>query len=110
MNPRRRNSRATPRSNRPVDQMTQIQTKFARLAELRRQIEANKAIYEEHDRLMLELLPLFVERNSDNTEFRVKREIQIGTRRYRYTPAFLKGDELVAMSWKSVASSSGRIE
>jgi hypothetical protein len=116
MNPRNnrtlRSSRA--RSNRtvprPIDQMTQIQAKFTRLAELRRQIESNKSIYEEHDRLVEELLPMFIERNTDNTEFRVKREIQIGTRRYRFTPSFLKGDELVAKSWKSVASASGRIE
>ena len=110
MSTRRTTTSRNRRTPAPTDHMAIVTAKFTRLAQLRRQIEANKGIYEEHDRLMVELLPLFIERNSDNTEFRVKRAIQIGTRVYRFTPAFLKGDELVAKSWKSVASASGKIE
>lgn len=87
-----------------------IRAKFTRLNQLRSQLNGVKALYTEHDQLVEELLPLFIEIR-DN-EFLVHREITLGNKKYRFNPFFYdetKG-KLRANQWKSVAFKSGTVE
>jgi hypothetical protein len=93
-----------------VTMMAGIQTKFSRLKELRAKISAMKDLYREHDDLVKELLPLFIEAKPDG--FIIKREIQIGSEKYRFTPSFYdtKKAEVLAKEWRSTAFPTGTIE
>jgi len=93
-----------------VTMMTGIQTKFSRLKSLRAQISGMKDLYREHDDLVKELLPLFIEVQPD--KFTFKREIQIGSEKYRFTPSFydVKKAEVLAKEWRSTAFPTGTIE
>lgn len=91
-------------------QLSNIKDKFARLTELRKEIQAAKNLYAEHDALVNELLPLFIEQDDD--QFIIQREIKIGTKKYRFNPFFYdeKKAKLVSKVWKSTAFESGTIE
>jgi hypothetical protein len=93
-----------------ITMMAGIQTKFSRLKELRAKISAMKDLYREHDDLVKELLPLFIEAKPDG--FIIKREIQIGSEKYRFTPSFYdtKKAEVLAKEWRSTAFPTGTIE
>lgn len=90
--------------------LTQIKDRFAALKKVRAQLASVKQLYIKHNELMEELMPLFIETTAD--EFIIKREIKIGTRKYRFTPFFYdeKKGTIVPKVWKSTAFESGSIE
>jgi len=90
--------------------LTSLKDKFSRLSEVRTQITKMKALYQEHDQLMEELMPLFV--SVDQDQFTIQREISIGTHKYRFNPHFydVKKGKILAKVWKSTAFESGSIE
>ena len=90
--------------------LTQVKDKFLALKEVRAKLAAMKSLYVEHNQLMEELMPLFIEVTAD--EFVIKREIKIGTTKYRFTPFFYdeKKGTVVPKVWKSAAFESGSIE
>lgn len=93
-----------------VTQLQSVQEKFKRLKELRAEIAKSKKLYTEHDALMNELMPLFVEVQAD--QFIIKRDVTVGNQKYRFTPFFYdeKKSQVVAKVWKSAAFESGAIE
>jgi hypothetical protein len=90
--------------------LTQIKDRFAALKKVRTQIAGMKQLYVKHNELMQELMPLFIETKPD--EFIIKREIKIGTKKYRFTPFFFdeRKGHIVPKVWKSTAFESGAIE
>lgn len=90
--------------------LTQVKDKFKALKKIRAEIAGMKSLYVQHNALMEELLPLFIEVTPD--EFRIKREIKIGSTKYRFTPFFYdeKKGTVVPKVWKSTALESGSIE
>lgn len=90
--------------------MSGINDKFVHLKNLRDKIQTLKALYAEHDALVMELLPLFIETEADR--FIIKREISIGSKKYRFNPFFYdeKKGQVMAKVWKSTAFESGSIE
>jgi hypothetical protein len=93
-----------------VDQMTLIKNKFSRLAQVRAQLAALKVLYAEHDSLVSELMPLFIEKTND--AFIVKRQITLGNTTHRLVPYFYddKKGILKAKCWKSTAMETMAIE
>jgi len=89
--------------------MSTIQSRFEKLKELQDKIASLKVLYKEHDVLMGELLPLFIEVYPDRIV--TKREITVGTKVYRFTPFFYdeKKGEILTKAWKSVCHATGRI-
>lgn len=87
-----------------------IKDKFKKLKELQAQINKMKDIYQKHDQLVEELMPMFIEVQADR--FIINREIKIGTQKYRLTPHFYDEKKAKAMAkvWKSTAFSSVTIE
>lgn len=90
--------------------LTQIKDRFTALKKVRAQIAGMKQLYVKHNELMQELMPLFIETTPD--EFIIKREIKIGSTKYRFTPFFYdeKKGTVVPKVWKSTAFESGSIE
>jgi len=93
-----------------ASQLQAIRDKFKELKALRTQINGMKALYQQHDILMAELMPLFIEIGAD--KFIIKREITVGNKKYRFTPFFYdeKKGQVGAKVWKSTAFESGSIE
>lgn len=92
-----------------AQQAEQIRQKLHRVKEIREQVQQMKQLYQEHDALMGELMPLFIEVQDD--KFTIHREISLGGETFRFSPAFFdenKG-QLIAKTWKSVAQESGSI-
>ena len=86
-----------------------LKQKFNRVKEIREQIQQMKSLYQEHDALMGELMPLFIEIQND--KFIIHREINLAGETFRFSPSFYdenKG-QIIAKSWKSVAQESGSI-
>jgi len=93
----------------PVNSLGSIQDKFTRLKAIRVELAAAKALYQEHDSLMQELMPLFIETQGD--KFIVHREITIGTQKYRLTPHFWDSKKgIVAKQWKGTCIETMSIE
>ena len=90
--------------------LTQVKDQFAALKKVRAQLASMKQLYVKHNELMTELMPLFIETTAD--EFIIKREIKIGSKKYRFTPFFYdeKKGTIVPKVWKSTAFESGSIE
>jgi len=90
--------------------LTILQNKFQKLKEIQDSLAKIRPLYKEHDIIMSELLPLFIETTSDT--FTVRRSITIGTRTYRFTPFFYdeKKSEVIPKVWKATAHEAGRIE
>lgn len=90
--------------------LTQVKDRFAALKKVRAEIVDMKKLYVKHNALMEELLPLFIETTPDT--FIIKREIKIGSQKYRFTPFFYdeKKGHVVPKVWKSTAFESGSIE
>jgi hypothetical protein len=86
------------------------QAKFAELAKINAQINKNIDLYKQHDALVEELMPLFIEVTPD--AFITKRSITIGSKTYKFHPSFYdeKKSRLVAKVWRSAAHKSGQIE
>jgi hypothetical protein len=87
-----------------------VQKKFEELKQVRAQLTSVRNLYRRHDELVKELLPLFIEGGAK--EFTIKREIQIGSETYRFTPNFWdsKKSEIMARDWRSCAFPTGVIE
>lgn len=90
--------------------LTQVKDRFKALKKVRAELAKMKNLYVEHNTLMNELLPLFIETKAD--KFIIKREITIGSTKYRFTPFFYdeKKGMVVPKVWKSTAFESGSIE
>jgi len=92
-----------------ISALTSVSYLFEKLDEVNAKIAASKKLYQEHDALMEELLPLFIEVHADRII--VKREITVGTKTYRYTPFFYdeKKGVLLTKVWKATCHEAGRI-
>jgi len=90
--------------------LTQIKDRFIALKKVRAKLASVKSLYVQHNELMTELMPLFIEVKAD--EIIIKREIKIGSTKYRFTPFFYdeKKGTVVPKVWKSTAFESGSIE
>jgi len=93
-----------------VDQFASIKAKFAKLKEIREKLATMKALYQEHDALMTELLPLFITKT--DSQFIINKEITVGTEKHSLKVNFYdeKKATLLAKSWKSSAFETGYIE
>ena len=94
----------------PVDPLDAIRARFSRLSELQTAIAATKALYEEYDRLLEELVPSFVTKT--DTGWVIKAQITIGDKTYRLHPSFfdVAKNKVVAKKWKSAAFPTMMIE
>ena len=99
----------------PRDQLELIVAKLTKLSstalkKVRAEIAKMKNLYVKHNELMEELMPLFIEVQAD--QFIIKREIKIGSTKYRFNPFFYdeKKGTVVPKVWKSTAFESGSIE
>ena len=90
--------------------LTQVKDRFKALKKVRAELAGMKSLYVKHNELMNELLPLFIEVKAD--KFIIKREITIGSTKYRFTPFFYdeKKGAVLPKVWKSTAFESGSIE
>jgi succinyl-CoA synthetase beta subunit len=93
-----------------TDQFAAVKAKFTKLKEIREQLATMKALYQEHDALMTELLPLFITKT--DSQFIINREITVGTEKHQLKVNFYdeKKALLLAKSWKSSAFETGYIE
>ena len=93
-----------------TDPLAPIKLKFQRLRTLRAELASLKQKYQEHDALMQELLPMFIQVQAD--KITVAREITLGSEKYRFTPFFYdeKKGLIVPKVWKSTAFEAGAIE
>ena len=93
-----------------VAQVASIQAKFKELAAVQTQIARLKFLYQEQDRLMTELLPLFITKTG--SQFIIEREITIGNETHKMSPRFWdeKKGILLNKQWKSTAVETGTIE
>jgi hypothetical protein len=111
MNSRRPRGRREAVREVPVtDQLAIIRQKFTRLQEVRAQLDQARNLYREHDAVMEELLPMFIQQTP--TGWIINREITIGTQTYRFNPYFYdtRRNKVVAKVWKSTAFETGSIE
>ena len=113
MNNRRTNTRGrrVPVREVPVtDQLAAVRLKFSRLREVRNQLDQARNLYREHDAIMEELLPMFIQQTP--TGWVINREVTIGTQTYRFNPYFYdtRRNRTVAKVWKSTAFETGSIE
>ncbi len=94
----------------PTSALMQVKNQLKELKMIDAEIASMKHLYAKRDELMQELLPLFIETTAD--EFVIKREIKIGSTKYRFSPFFYdeKKATVVTKVWKSAAFESGRIE
>lgn len=107
---RRQITTAAARTPTVADAMQAIGTKFARLTELKQEINRLKTLYQEHDALVSELIPLFVQKT--DSQFVIARSVTVGNRTYRLTPFFYdeaKGT-ILSKRWKSAAHETFSIE
>lgn len=94
----------------PAQVFTAVQAKFKRLKDIRDKLIGLKALYQEHDTIMSELLPLFITVESD--KFTVRRSVTVGDKTYRFSPYFYdeKKGKLNTKVWKACAHESGSVE
>ena len=105
----RRNTTPPPTSP-ALSQLQILRNKFKRLKEIKAELSGFKTKYQEHDALLAELLPLFIEQDAD--KFVINREITLGTKKYRITPHFYDEQKgiVVPKTWKSTAFPTASIE
>ncbi len=114
MPPKKTNTKPKFKKKQPVQTataaLTQVKDRFKALKKVRAEITKMKQLYVKHNALMEELMPLFIETTPDT--FIIKREIKIGSTKYRFTPFFYdeKKGHVVPKVWKSTAFESGAIE
>jgi|GEM_PF-2207309 len=101
-----RNRRTPPNT----DPYAHLHVKLRRIKELRQKINNVKHYYEEHDALMEEVLPYFIQTLPDR--FIVLRHVTLGFETYRLAPFFFdeKKSQLVPKTWKSTAHPTFTIE
>jgi hypothetical protein len=80
-----------------------VQKALDRIAEIREELNSVKALYAEHDILVEDVLPLFIEMEDD--KFIIHRSIKLGSKTYTLSPFFFdeKKGKLLAKVWKSTA-------
>lgn len=99
---RKKNSLDVVLTPTPVQQIELLKLKFQRVKDIREHLAQVKTLYQEHDQLMTELLPLFIEVHDD--KFIVNREVKLSGKTYRLSPHFFDEKKgLVAKVWKSAA-------
>jgi len=93
-----------------VNPFATLSAKLKRIKELRAELNKVKVLYQEHDQLMSEVLPAFIEVQAD--KFVIAREIKLGSKTYRLSPHFFdeKKGLVVPKVWKSTAFESATIE
>ncbi len=93
-----------------ANQVSSVKDKLKKIKELRSKINSLKHLYQEHDALMEEILPLFIEIQAD--KFIIAREIKLSGQTFKLSPFFYdeKKGQLVAKSWKSTAFPVASIE
>lgn len=93
-----------------VNPLTALKQKFERLKELRNEINKMKVLYQEHDALMEELMPMFVTVTAD--EIVINREVVLGNKKYRVNPFFYDEQKATFKSkvWKSTAFNAVTVE
>jgi hypothetical protein len=93
-----------------ADQFAEIKAKFKKLAEIRAEIAKSKALYQQHDALLSELLPLFITKT--DKQFIIQREITLGDEIHKLIPYFYdeKKGTLLSKQWKSTAMETATIE
>ena len=90
--------------------LADIKAKFARLKEIRTQLEVvTSTLRAESDRITEEMLPLFFEVQADRII--IHREIGVGTEKIRFTPYFYdeKKGKVLSKAWKSTCFPTGTI-
>lgn len=99
----------TPNTN-AVSGLKTLQKKFELLGKYQNKISEMKDVYKQHDLLMEELLPLFIEVEAN--QITVRREITLGSKTYRFNPHFYDPQKarVVSKVWKSTAFPSATIE
>ena len=93
-----------------TDQFASIKDKFKQLAEIRAKITAAKTLYQQHDALLSELLPLFITKT--DSQFIIQREITLGNEKHKLIPYFYdeKKGTFLSKQWKSTAMETATIE
>lgn len=88
---------------------SQIQ-KLERIQEIKKQLNSMKTLHQEHDQLLKEVLPLFIETTPDS--FSIRRRVTLGGKTFRLTPNFFdeKKAEHQSKVWKSTAFETFFIE
>ncbi|MBE3144070.1 MAG: hypothetical protein IMZ61_09130 [Planctomycetes bacterium] len=84
-----------------VNPLAALEAQFSRLTEIRRQLTSAKELHKEHDRIVEELIPLFITQTPEG--WTIKREITLGSRTHRLVPYFFNAAEnrIKAKQWKS---------
>lgn len=105
-----RNARTMTPPPAQTNPLAPLEEKFTRLAEIRAQLTAAKELHREHDRIVEELLPLFVSQTPEG--WLVKRQITLGSTTHRLVPYFFNQNEnrIKAKQWKSTAFETMTIE
>jgi len=87
----------------PTDPLAAIRAKFARLRQIRTELEVLKQKYREHDTLVAELLPLFVSR--ENGRWIINEQFSLGTEVHTLVPYFFdqRKGVITVKQWKSTA-------
>lgn len=103
---RARRTRTPP----PVDLLAPVREKFARLNEVRAQLESMKNLYREQDDLLEDLQQYFIKKTDAGWE--IKDQFILGDKVYRLVPSFFSSskNKVVAKAWKSSASATLTIE
>lgn len=114
-NSRNRTTRTAPFTrNRRVPANTDpyafLHAKLRKIKEIREELESVKHLYGDHDRLMEEVMPYFVQILHDR--FIVLRKVTLGTETYNLSPSFFdeKKAKLMVTTWKASAQKNFSIE
>lgn len=105
-----KNAKKGPALPTAADQFAALKDKFKKLSEIRAQLAATKTLYQQHDQLVSELLPLFIKKT--DKQFIIEREITLGTEIHKLVPYFYdeKKGILLAKQWKSTAFETASID
>lgn len=96
--------------NQPTNPFQDVIKKLDKLRLIEQELLKVKQLYEMHEQIMSEVLPYFVDVFPDH--FEVRRELTIGSRKYRLSPHFYdeKKLALLAKQWKSTCLPTFTIE
>jgi len=100
------------KAKKVVAQVSPVEALVAKLElikELRTKIAGLKVLFAQHDALVEEILPLFIDKSPER--FVINRTVKLGSHTYTFTPHFYdsKKDRVLAKVWKSCAYETGTI-
>lgn len=100
-------AKKTAAQTNPVAELKQ---KLARIQEIRKELAKVKALYQEHDVLLTQVLPMFIDVQDD--KFIIARSISLGGKKYDLVPYFYDPEKgtLVGKQWKSTAMNTVTID